>query len=104
MLIRIIIIQIATKLFQRFYFIILCPFNQGNSIKFPYAPIVHFIFEIPLHNRLISFVEKLFDFPSNDFATSIPFLKPVLYDLTVIIFWTPTFSINYIFCKNIINT
>ena len=53
---------------------------------------------------LISFVEKLFDFPSNDFATSIPFLKPVFYDLTVIIFWTPTFSINYIFCKNIINT
>ena len=50
------------------------------------------------------FVEKLFDFPSNDFATSIPFLKPVFYDLTVIIFWTPTFSINYIFCKNIINT
>ena len=39
-----------------------------------------------------------------DFATSIPFLKPVFYDLTVIIFWTPTFSINYIFCKNIINT
>ena len=33
-------------------------FNQGNSIKFLYAPIVHFIFEIPLHNRLISFVEK----------------------------------------------
>ena len=78
--------------------------QPGNSIKFLYAPIVHFIFEIPLHNRLISFVEKLFDFPSNDFATSIPFLKPVFYDLTVIIFWTPTFSINYIFCKNIINT
>ena len=37
-------------------------------------------------------------------TTSIPFLKPVFYDLTVIIFWTPTFSINYIFCKNIINT
>lgn len=59
---------------------------------------------VEIKARLISFMEKLFDFPSNDFATSIPFLKPVFYDLTVIIFWTPTFSINYIFCKNIINT
>ena len=39
-------------------------------------------------------MEKLFDFPSNDFATSIPFLKPVFYDLTVIIFWTPSVYTN----------
>ena len=39
-----------------------------------------------------------------------PVVRPVsythldVYKRQVIIFWTPTFSINYIFCKNIINT
>ena len=47
-------------------------------------------------------MEELFNFPNNDFATGIPFLKPVFYDLTIIILRTPTFSINYIFRKNII--
>jgi len=40
-------------------FIVLCPFNQRNTVKFLYIPIVHSIFEIPLYNRLIFFMEKL---------------------------------------------
>ena len=48
-----------------------------------YIPIVHFIFEIPFYNRSIFLVEELFNFPNNDFATGIPFLKPVFYDLTI---------------------
>ena len=57
--------------------------NQRDSIKFLYTSIVHFIFEIPLHNRLISLMKKLLDFPNDHLATGIPFLKPMLYCFSV---------------------
>ena len=102
-LVWIIGIAITPKFFQRLYSIILCPFNQRDSIKFLYTSIVHFIFEIPLYNRLISLMKKLLDFPNNHLATGIPFLKPMLYCFSVVILGTPAFCIDHIFCKNIIN-
>lgn len=57
------------------------------------AILVHFVFEIPLNDCLIFLVEELFNFPNNDFATGIPFLKPVLHSFSIAILGTPTFCI-----------
>ena len=48
-------------------------------------------------------MEELSDFPNYHFSTGIPFLKPMLYGFTIAILGTPTFCIEDIFCKNIIN-
>ena len=60
-------------------------------------------FEIPFYNRLIFFMEELPDFPNYHLSTGIPLLKPMLYGFTIAILGTPTFCIEDIFCKNIIN-
>ena len=63
---------------------------------------MHFILEVPFYNSLISFMEKLFNVPNKDFSSCIPLIKPVLNSFAILIFWTPAFRINHIFCKNII--
>ncbi|EHD36509.1 hypothetical protein SPAR139_0550 [Streptococcus pneumoniae EU-NP04] len=94
--VRIVVITITAKLFQCFYLIIGCPNNQRNTVKFFNFPLIHFIFEVPFYNSLIILMKKLLYIPSKHFSSCIPFIKPVLYCLTIFILRTPALNINYI--------
>lgn len=49
-------------------------------------------------------MKELLNIPNNDFTASIPFIKPEFYCLKIIIFRTPAFRINNIFCENSIHS
>ena len=78
MLIWIIMIDIATKLFKVCYFFIF-PYNQGYSVKLFFFPRVHGVGKIPFNTSLVFLMEKLLYIPRFNLTASIPFLKPMLY-------------------------
>lgn len=80
-------------------FIIGCPNNQRNTVKFFNFPLIHFIFEVPFYNSLIILLKKLLYIPRKHYSSCIPLVKPLIYCLTVFILRTPTLNINYIIRK-----
>ena len=98
-LIRVIVIDVATELFEKQDFIITCPFNKGNPVKYFNLPVIHLIFEVPFNHSLIFFVKELLYIPLKNSAAGIPFVKPKFDFCRAVIFRPPTFDIDGIICK-----
>ena len=93
-MIRIIVIDVTTELFEKQNFVITCPLNKGNAIKRFNFSVFHLIFEVPFDYGFIFFVKELFYIPLKNGTTSIPFIKPMFYFRGSVIFRPPTFNIN----------
>ena len=102
-LIRIIVIDIATIFFQKADFTIF-PFDQRKSIELLFPAIIHFVAEIPLYNRLLVLVKKLFNIPRLNATACVPLNKPMFNSFYSYIFRSPTFNINSIKTKQFLYT
>ena len=103
MCIWVIIRCITAKFFERRYFALFCPLNQGNAVKSFDCSIIHTVFKIPLDYGLMFFVEILLDIPNKNTSSSIPLIKPKFNFGVSVVLGSPAFCINGVFGKDVQN-